>query len=114
MLKTAVDVYGGPDILQNNATATGSDHISRDGAIHELDTELWGPDDGDQPAGGTLGAKHTIPNMLERGEGVIVDTASGKGLQAEAMRAAYGTSKAAVIGVSRNVATQCSNVGFAV
>ncbi len=35
-----------------------------------------------------LGAKHAIPEMLQRGGGVIVNMASGTGLQAEAMRAA--------------------------
>ena len=57
-------------------------------------------------------AKHVIPVMLEGGGGVIVNTASGAGMQAEVVRAAYGTSKAAVIGFTRNVATQYGKLGI--
>ena len=50
--------------------------------------------------------------MLGRGGGVIVNTASGAGMQAEVVRSAYGTSKAAVIGFTRNVATQYGKKGI--
>ena len=50
--------------------------------------------------------------MLVRGGGVIVNTASGAGMQGEVVRAAYGTSKTAVIGFTRNVATQYGKMGI--
>ena len=43
---------------------------------------------------------------------MVVNTASGAGLQAEIVRSAYGTSKAAVIGFTRNVATQYGKQGI--
>src|SRR5207245_3575652 len=43
---------------------------------------------------------------------VIVNTASGTGVQAEFSRPAYGTSKAAIIGLTRNLATQYGRQGI--
>ena len=112
MVRTAVESFGRLDILHNNAAATGMDHMMRDGAIHELDSELWDRTMAVNLRGYMLGAKHAIPPMLERGAGVIINTASGTGLQGGFVQAAYGTSKAAVIGFTRNVATQYGKRGI--
>src|SRR6202034_2223214 len=59
-----------------------------------------------------LGVKYAVPRMLERGGGVIVNTSSGAGILGEFMRTAYGTSKAAIIGFTRNVASQYGKRGI--
>jgi NAD(P)-dependent dehydrogenase (short-subunit alcohol dehydrogenase family) len=108
----ATSAFGGIDILLNNAAITSVDFMMRDGMIHELDVDLWDQTMAVNLRGYMLCVKHVVPVMLERGGGVIVNTASGAGMQAETVRAAYGTSKAAVIGLTRNVATQYGKLGI--
>jgi NAD(P)-dependent dehydrogenase (short-subunit alcohol dehydrogenase family) len=110
--ETAVRAFGGIDILHNNAAITSVDFMMRDGMIHELDVELWDQTMAVNVRGYMLCTKYALPLMLGRGGGVIVNTASGAGMQAEVVRSAYGTSKAAVIGFTRNVATQYGKLGI--
>lgn len=108
----AVREFGGIDILHNNAAATQAAHIARDGFIHELDTEVWDRTLAVNLRGYMLFTKHVVPSMLSRKGGVIINTASGTGVLAEYTRAAYGTSKAAIIGLTRNIATQYGRRGI--
>jgi NAD(P)-dependent dehydrogenase (short-subunit alcohol dehydrogenase family) len=108
----AMQAFGGIDILHNNAAITSVDFMMRDGMIHELDVDLWDQTMAVNVRGYMLCTKHVVPMMLARGGGVIINTASGAGLQAELVRSAYGTSKAAVIGFTRNVATQYGKMGI--
>ncbi len=108
----AVRAFGGIDILHNNAAITSVAFMMRDGMIHELDVELWDQTMAVNLRGYMLCTKHCLPHMLARGGGVVVNTASGAGMQAEVVRSAYGTSKAAVIGFTRNVATQYGKQGI--
>jgi len=110
-VEAAVGAFGGIDILHNNAAITSVEFMMRDGMIHDLDVELWDQTMAVNARGYMLCTKHVLPHMLARGGGVIVNTASGAGLQAEVVRSAYGTSKAAVIGFTRNVATQYGKLG---
>ncbi len=110
-IEAAVEAFGGIDILVNNAAITSVDFMLRDGMIHELDVELWDQTMAVNVRGYMLCVKHVVPSMLIRGGGVIVNMASGAGMQGELVRAAYGTSKAAVIGFTRNVATQYGKLG---
>ena len=107
-----VERFGGIDILHNNAAITSVDFMMRDGMIHELDVDLWDQTMAVNVRGYMLCAKHAIPLDARRGGGVIVNTSSGAGMQGEVVRAAYGTSKTAVIGFTRNVATQYGKMGI--
>ena len=53
-----------------------------------------------------------IPQMLERGGGAIVNIASATALRGEAVRPAYGSSKAAVAGITRNIAAEYARKGI--
>lgn len=108
----AVEEFGGVDVLFNNGAATGLDVVGRDGHVHELDAAVWDRTMAVNVRGYMLFAKHVVPHMLSRGGGVIVNTSSGTGLVSEYTRAAYGTSKAAIIGFTRNLATQYGKQGI--
>ncbi len=112
MIETAVKEFGGLDILHNNAALQTPEVMSRDGAITDIDAGIWDRVMRVNLRGYALGTKHAIPHMLKRGGGVIINTASGTGLQSEFARPAYGTSKAAIIGFTRNVATQYGKQGI--
>ena len=55
--------------------------------------------------GPMLGCRFAIPAMLERGGGSIVNTASAAAFYGSHSLAAYGTSKAGVVALTRYVAT---------
>jgi NAD(P)-dependent dehydrogenase (short-subunit alcohol dehydrogenase family) len=107
-----VEAFGGIDILHNNAALTSVEAMMRDGMVHELDTELWDQTMAINVRGYMLCTKYAVPSMLQRGGGVVINTASGAGQQGELVRPAYGTSKAAVMGFTRSVATQYGKMGI--
>ena len=106
MVESSVNSFGGLDILHNNAAITSANFLQRDQAIHELDTSVWDQSMTVNLRGYMLGVKFAVPHMFRRGGGVIINTTSGAGLLSEYRRAAYGTSKAAIVGFTRNAATQ--------
>lgn len=59
-----------------------------------------------------LGCKYAVAAMLESGGGVIVNTASVAGMIGLRDRAAYCASKAAVIGLTKQVAVQYASNGI--
>jgi NAD(P)-dependent dehydrogenase (short-subunit alcohol dehydrogenase family) len=102
---------GGLHILHNNAAAVDVDTLTRDGLIEDADPELWRRVLGVNLIGYMLCAKYAVPQMVAAGGGVVINTTSGTGLQAESTRPAYGSSKAAIIGFTRNLATQYGRHG---
>jgi NAD(P)-dependent dehydrogenase (short-subunit alcohol dehydrogenase family) len=108
LVDAARERFGGIDVLHNNAALT---QVGPDTVLTELDVEYWDRVMAINVKGYALGVKHAVPSMIERGGGVVVHTASGAGLQGDIVRGAYGTSKAAVIGLSRYVATQFGRFG---
>jgi NAD(P)-dependent dehydrogenase (short-subunit alcohol dehydrogenase family) len=111
-VERTVRELGGVDILHNNAALVASEHLMRDGAIHELDLAFWQETMAVNLTGYFLCTKHALPPMLERGAGVIVNTSSVGGLFGDTSRASYGASKAAVVGFTRNIATQYGKRGI--
>ncbi|MGX2992782.1 glucose 1-dehydrogenase [Streptomyces sp. JNUCC 64] len=111
MTDTAVDAFGGLDILHNNAALLSPDVLGRDRQITDIDGELFARVLRVNVLGYTLAAKHAIPHMIARGGGVVVNTSSAAGILAELVRPMYGTSKAAILGLTRSIATQYGKRG---
>jgi NAD(P)-dependent dehydrogenase (short-subunit alcohol dehydrogenase family) len=57
-------------------------------------------------------SKYALPHMIARGSGAIINTASGSGSHGDLARIAYGTSKAAIINLTRYIATQHGRQGI--
>jgi len=57
-------------------------------------------------SGFLLDARQGISQILARGGGVIINTSARTVLSRELVRPMYGTSKASIIGMARNIATQ--------
>ena len=55
-----------------------------------------------------------VPAMLKAGGGAIVNIASISGLRASTLRVAYGTSKAALLHLTKQLAVELGNVGIRV
>jgi NAD(P)-dependent dehydrogenase (short-subunit alcohol dehydrogenase family) len=107
-----VGAYGGLDVVHNNAAITGTAHMAQDGPLHEMEQEIWDLTMAVNLRGAMLFTKHSVQPMIKRGGGLIVNTTSSAGILAEPVRVAYGTSKAAIIGFTRNVATQYGRLGI--
>ena len=103
MVADTVAAYGGLDLLHNNAAAIKLNLTDQDVVTMPLDT--WHTVMGVNLDGVMLGCRFAIPAMLERGGGAIVNTASVAATYGSRSLAAYGTSKAGVVALTRYVAT---------
>lgn len=112
MVAATVEGYGRLDILHNNAAALGETH-GRDLDLVDLDVEVWDQAMAVNARGIMLGCKHAVPAMrASGGGGVIVNTASVSALVGADVNAAYGSSKAAVVALTRYVATMYGAEGI--
>jgi NAD(P)-dependent dehydrogenase (short-subunit alcohol dehydrogenase family) len=102
MFTTAVDRFGGVDILYNNAAVQLH---GKDARAHELSEEIWDRTHSTNLRGVWLCSKYAIPIMLTRGGGSIIHVASPTGLTGCAPGyTAYSSSKGGVIGLTRVMA----------
>jgi len=112
MVEAAVRVFGGLDILHNNAADSDPALMAADGPILELTTEVWDRNMRVNLRGPMLGCKYAIPHMIRRGGGSIINTSSASGLTGDVIRAAYAASKAGLGSLTQNVATQYGKQGI--
>lgn len=94
----AVQLHGGIDFLVN------SQGIQRYGTVVETDEALWDEVMSVNLKSMYLTSKFAIPEMRKRGAGSIVNVSSIQGLATQANVAAYSTSKAGIIGLTRTIA----------
>lgn len=102
LVRFAVDTFGGVDILDNNAALVSA--IKRDRDVVNMPVELWDEVMAVNLRGPMLMCKHTVPIMIERGGGSIINIASGQGLSGDRTMVAYGSSKGGLIALTRFVA----------
>lgn len=109
MVADTVTAFGGLDVLHNNAAAIDQNAHDQDVVTGDLD--VWDRVLAVNLRGPVLGCRFAIPAMLERGGGAIVNTASAAAFYGSRTLAAYGTSKAAVVALTRYVATAYADRG---
>jgi NAD(P)-dependent dehydrogenase (short-subunit alcohol dehydrogenase family) len=112
IVKAAIDNFGRLDVLVNNAAITSTEVLAKDANIAELDGPTWRRVMAVNVIAPALLCKHAIPHMLEAGGGSIVMVSSGRGVQGDLGLPAYGASKAALINLALNVATQYGKQGI--
>lgn len=108
MIEQALSTYGRIDILCNNAG------IGSTTDVVECEPDEWDRVMTVNVKSVYLGCKYVIPHMLERGGGVIVNTASVAGIVGIVKRASYCASKGAVIALTRQVAIEYVKRGIRV
>ena len=105
----AVEVYGGVDVLFNNAGIEG-----QVAPLEAYDEEIFDKVLNVNVKGGWLGMRHVVDAMRLRGGGNIVNTASGAGVMATPTLVAYGASKHAVVGMTKTAAIEFAPAGIRV
>ncbi|WP_380879610.1 putative short-chain type dehydrogenase/reductase y4lA [Sphingomonas sp. DBB INV C78] len=98
--------FGRIDIVHNNAALQSEAQRQRDLDVVQLDAEVWDAAMAVNARGPMLLCKHAIPHMIAGGGGSIIHSSSGFGQLGESTLTAYGASKAALINLSRFIATQ--------
>ena len=98
LVERAVERFGGLDILANNAG------IVVTGDAVETTEEMWRHVIDVNAKGTWLCAKHAIPQMLARGGGSIVNTASINAIRGNHRLVAYGASKGGVMAMTMAMA----------
>ena len=98
--------HGGIDVLHNNVGITDMGGVlaeSEEGFRHVLDTNLTGI---------FITCKHTLPHLLARGKGAIVNVSSLASIRYSYPYASYQASKAAVNQLTQSVALQYARQGI--
>ncbi|MCA9858221.1 MAG: glucose 1-dehydrogenase [Thermomicrobiales bacterium] len=98
LMRTAVERFGGIDVLYNSAG------VSRYGTIEELSEEDWDFQLDINLKGTFLTCKYAVPEMRKRGGGSIVNTASVQAFASQKTVAAYAASKGGVVSFTTTVA----------
>ena len=111
MVRTAVASYGGLDILHNNAAATRL-AATRDLPVSAADPGVWDETMRVNLRGAMVAIQAGVPHMIARGGGSVINTASGAGLTGDLRNPAYGASKAALVSLTRYVATEFGKQGI--
>jgi len=105
-VREAIERLGGIDIVVNNAG------IGFRADVVETTLEQWDLTFAINVRAPFIVCQEVIPQMLERGAGVIVNVASVGGLIGIASRAAYGASKAALISLTRSLTVDFAGRGI--
>ncbi len=106
MVDETVGEFGGLDILIQNAFSVISGESRIHGDALSVEEEEWDYGIDVLVKALYLGAKHSIPHMRAAGGGSIINLASVHGYLQEIGMLVYETGKAAVIGMTRQMAVQ--------
>ncbi|HTG48118.1 MAG TPA: glucose 1-dehydrogenase [Actinomycetota bacterium] len=109
MVRSAVQTFGGLDVLYNNAGVMLPD----DGSVHTTGEDIWDLTLAINVKGVAFGCKYGIPAMVERGGGAIVNVASFVAwVGAATSQTAYTASKGAVLAMTREIAVEYARQGI--
>jgi NAD(P)-dependent dehydrogenase (short-subunit alcohol dehydrogenase family) len=98
LVKETVAAFSGVDVLHNNAG------VVRYGTVVELSEEDWDYQLNINLKAAFLTCKYAIPEMIKRGGGAIVNTASAQAFASQKTVAAYSASKGAIVSFTTTVA----------
>lgn len=106
MVAEAAGHFGRVDVLHNNAALLDLDFLGRDQTAVDTDVEVWDKTMEVNVRGYMVACKHAIPHMRKQGGGSIINTASNAAAAGDTSRIAYGSSKGAILVMTKYIATQ--------
>lgn len=105
LFEQTVHLFGGLDVLHNNAADTRLSSTS-DLSLEKTDVAVWDALWRVNLRGTMLATQRAIPLLRERGGGSIINTASGSAFTGMLGNTCYGILKAGVVTMTQYVATQ--------
>ncbi|MEO9139020.1 MAG: SDR family NAD(P)-dependent oxidoreductase [Jatrophihabitans sp.] len=106
MIDACVEAFGRLDILHNNAAYTNASGQAADRDLLTMDLATWDKTMSVNLRGPMIASKYAIPEMLKNGGGSIINTSSSSAKTGDYERTAYAASKAAMLSLTRSIATQ--------
>jgi NAD(P)-dependent dehydrogenase (short-subunit alcohol dehydrogenase family) len=106
LVATAVDEFGGLDILHANAADLSPATIGQDSDATQIALEVFDRTMQVNMRGHLLCARHGIPELLKRGGGTVVFTSSAAAFAGEPERPAYAMAKSAINALVRHIASR--------
>ncbi|SFE21220.1 NAD(P)-dependent dehydrogenase, short-chain alcohol dehydrogenase family [Actinopolyspora alba] len=107
IVSTAVERFGGPDVLVNNAGIMDSF-----AAVADLTDAEWERVLRVNLSAPFLLTRAALPHMLAKGSGVVVNTASEASLRGSAAGAAYTSAKHGIVGLTKSLAVMYRDSGI--
>ncbi|MES2025591.1 MAG: SDR family NAD(P)-dependent oxidoreductase [Pseudomonadota bacterium] len=107
-----IEKHGRLDVLHNNAAIGSPEVHARDTNAIDIDFETWDLVMAVNLKAYLAASKYALPHMIARGKGVIINSASAGGFSGDISRIAYNVSKTAIIGLTRQLATQHGHQGI--
>jgi NAD(P)-dependent dehydrogenase (short-subunit alcohol dehydrogenase family) len=111
LVAAVIAQHGRVDVIHNNAALVGPDAWFTDGSVIDTSIEMWDRAFATNVRSIFLMCKYALPHMVEHGGGSIVNMASVAGMRGSSALTAYGSTKAAVIGLTRFIAAQHGKQG---
>lgn len=112
MIDKTVEHFGRLDILHNNTAVTDPETQGQDTTAVDIPMEVWKKTLDVNLTGYMACCKYAIPHMVKTGGGSIINTASGSGMRGDLTRIGYGSTKGAIITMSKYIATQHGRQGI--
>lgn len=106
LIATAVDTFGGVDILHANAADLSAATLGRDSNALEVPLDAFDRTLAVNLRGHLLCTRAALPEILRRGGGAIVYTSSAAAFVGEPERPSYAVSKSGVNALVRHVASK--------
>jgi NAD(P)-dependent dehydrogenase (short-subunit alcohol dehydrogenase family) len=100
------ELFGGLDILHNNAGVHETNFTTEQAQSYELSEEIWDKVVQINLKGTWMCSKYAVPLLEKSGHGAIVNASSIGGLIGYPMGSAYGPSKAGVVQLTRVMALE--------
>jgi NAD(P)-dependent dehydrogenase (short-subunit alcohol dehydrogenase family) len=107
---TVLERFGGVDVLVNNAAPTN--RVRDDAPALDVALELWDTMMATALRGTLLCSRASLPSMLARGGGSIVNVSSIHGHNGDRNLSAYPVAKAAILHLTKAIATQYGHAGI--
>ena len=108
LIQFTLDTYGKIDILMNNA------YSGHQASVTDLEEADWDASFAIILKAPALASKHTIPAMIKRGGGSIINVTSSMGLLGGRGSTNYGALKAGLINLTRHMAVEYGRYGIRV
>jgi NAD(P)-dependent dehydrogenase (short-subunit alcohol dehydrogenase family) len=106
LIATAVETFGGVDLLHNNGADLSPRTVGRDNDLLGMDVEVWDRTFHTNLYGYAYTCRAILPLLLEHGGGAIVNTTSFASVAGAPERVAYACSKAGINALTRHIASR--------